>query len=362
MSFSKFKLWPHQIAAHDESLEIFKDDKFCRLLIVQPTGTGKTLTIANIITSPEIINTLKRDNTRPFRVVYRAHVNRLLTQARRLCVTHEKVRVIKSQDEWLTQNPNHTPDNIEIVFMSIGQKMNTLDFDLVVLDEAHHEACDTSQMFFEVAGKFPMIGLTATPDRSDGLMIKFNRFIMPISRKDAVKAGFVCEASVRTIVDTTSNKNKIDLFNEIFSKYINEFGQTIVFMRTLKEVKIVTDYINSLGKSAVAITNQSVDEIDTILDDFGLGKYQFVVNARKLGEGVDVAGVTDVFLGKAVGSYTDLNQYIGRASRVDVDRCVVWEFINPLSSNNLDSTFIVGKPKEHKIIYKKDNEWLEITK
>jgi hypothetical protein len=41
-----------------------------------------------------------------------------------------------------------------------------------------------------------------------------------------------------------------------------------------------------------------------------------------------------------------LNQWIGRASRPDSE-CFVFELINPLSGNNLDTTAVVGTPKRH---------------
>ena len=69
-------------------------------------------------------------------------------------------------------------------------------------------------------------------------------------------------------------------------------------------------------------------------------------------------GCTDVILGRQFGSYPQLNQVIGRAARPDSE-CRVWELINPLSANNLDTTVVVGTPVRHRLVSKLRGEWNE---
>ena len=59
-----------------------------------------------------------------------------------------------------------------------------------------------------------------------------------------------------------------------------------------------------------------------------------------------MSGCTSVLLGRNLGSYTQLNQYIGRCSRPDSDS-QVFELVTPLSGRNLDTTVVIGTPTEH---------------
>lgn len=362
MKFADKTLYDFQVEAYNQTLNHFKTNRYCRVLIKSPTGTGKTLIIGNIIFQTELQNVLMQGKDRKvFRVVFKSHMKRLNTQARRMFTKQKGVTVIESQKTWL--DPKFVSDvdsKVEIVFQVLGEKLDTkLDIDLIIYDETHHEACHTAQEFLEVAGKFPFIGVTATPDRADAMLIKFDKIVETITREEAVARGYICRTRLRSIVDT-HGKDKVALFKEIFAKYGKDMNQTLLFFRTLKEVDEVANFINSCGYIAVGVTNQSDAELDVILDSFAEGDIQFVVSAKKLGEGIDCAGVTDLYIGKQVGSYTDLNQFIGRAARPDDERCVVWENIKPLLGTNLDTTAVVGRPQEHTLIYKQGGEWYEL--
>lgn len=309
-----------------------------RILVEHPTGAGKTFTSGLIFSSDRVRKALGVNPNEPIRILFAAHKHRLLTQAER---------------EYADAS------NIELITHSIFSDLPTdKDWDVTILDESHHEACATFQYHLENLGNKPIIGLTATPDRADGSLIKFERIIAPISREQAVHEGWLAETYLYTFVDTPS-KSKTGIVVDIVENFGHEMGQTMVFMKTRAEVSAVTSYIELLGYSAVAILNQSEREINNILDGFSRGEVQFVVNCNKINEGVDVRNCQSVVLGRQYGSYPQLNQVIGRASRPDSD-CRVWELINPLSGRNLDTTAVVGVPKRHVLRHKVGEEWKEL--
>lgn len=361
VSFANFTFRPYQITAVKEACAAFESEDAARVLLKMPTGTGKTPVMCAIIVNDDIHSALLKGKTRTIlRVVFKSHLERLNEQAKRMLLLDSRVQVLKDQTEFGKIMPD-ADTTVQVVFQLLAEKLDiNLDIDLVVHDEAHHEACNTHQEFLEIAGKFAALGATATPDRADSLLIKFDHIIEPISRKVAVNDGYVCETDVRTIV--CGEKNKIPMFKSVFTKYHGDMGQTIVFCRTIKECIEVGEFIQSFGYRVFTTTNEtSAEELGTALDDLANGYYQFIVNAKRLGEGVDVAGITDVCIVKTLGSYTDLNQYIGRAARPDNPKCQVWEMVNPLAGNNLDCTFVVGKPKSHLVIYKVGDELNELS-
>lgn len=329
----------YQIAARNGVADAL-EKKINRVLIVKPTGSGKTLTIACSLSYEPIRQALGVKDGRPLRVLYAAHMHRLLSQAENTFAKEANVEIIP-----------------HCYFSDIPEDVLKEGWDVCVLDEAHHEACMSFQLQLEDLDNAPIIGLTATPDRPDGSLIKFEAIIEPISREQAVEEGYLAETNLNSFLDT-SGTDKTEVLMKLFKSYAEEMGQTMVFVRTKREVTALTLYLQKLGYSAVSVMDQNPEQLDRVLKDFELKKIKFLVNCYKIGEGVDVKGCSDVVLGRQLGSYTQLNQIVGRAARPDCD-CNVWELINPLSDRNLDTTVVVGTPKRHRLVYQKSGEWVE---
>lgn len=324
----------YQIASRTE-VEIFLEQGFKRILVQLPTGAGKTLTSGLIFSSERIRNALGVHG-RNLKVLFIAHMHRLLSQAEKEFANAENIDFIP----WSAFSS--LPDNLE--------------WDICCIDEAHHEACNTIQYQLDKIGDKPIIGLTANSERPDGLLIKFEKIVNPISREQAVREGWLADSEINTILDTPE-KNKVPVIKQLIESYGKHMGQTMVFVRTKKEVAALISWMEANTEySVVGILNQDGKELDKILDDFSTGKVQFIINCNRIGEGVDVKGCTDVILGRQFGSYLQLNQVIGRTSRPD-SKSVVWEFINPISATNLDSTVIVGTPKVHRLLFKRKGQW-----
>lgn len=337
--FGEAPLRWYQIAARNAAIAALAAGEK-RILIVLPTGAGKTITVACTMGAPEIRKALKIEGDRKVRVLFVAHKHRLLTQA-------ESTFAADSNVELITQS----------MFSDLSPELLKAGWDVCVLDESHHEACSSFQYQLEKLGDFPIVGLTATPDRADGCLIKFDNIINPITREQAVEEGYLAPTNIHTFVDVPS-KDKLEVLTDIFSNYAGQMGQTMVFVKTKKEVSAITLVLQTLGYQAVGVTDQSEKELNHTLDEFSKGTVQFIVNCNKINEGVDVKGCTDVVLGRQFGSYPQLNQVIGRAARPDSD-CNVWELINPLSGRNLDTTVVVGTPEFHRLVNKESGAWIE---
>jgi superfamily II DNA or RNA helicase len=312
-----------------------------RIIIHMPTGAGKTLSIAATMSYPALRRALGVTCDRPLRVLFIAHRDRLLTQAERTFTEESNVNLI-----------------LQSAFSDIPTEVINAGWDVCVIDECHHEAMASIQYHLELIGDKPIIGLTATPDRPDGLVIKFEEFVAPISREQAVAEGWLAETDLYSFVDVPT-KDKTDILKEVFDQYAEMMGQTMVFVKTRKEVAALERHLQSRGYDAVGLLQQNDQELNDILDEFSAGKHQFIINCGRVGEGVDVKGCTSVVLGRQLGSYVLLNQIIGRAARPDSD-CQVFELINPLSGRNLDTTVVVGTPRVHKLVFKKQGQWKDL--
>lgn len=329
----------YQIASRNQAIEALEEG-VSRILIVQPTGSGKTLTIVSSLSDPRFRRALGVTDDRPLRVLFLAHKHRLLSQADKTFVGDCNVDLI-----------------LQSAFSGIPDEVVEEGWDVTIIDEAHHEAMMSIQLQLETIGERPVIGLTATPDRADGCVIKFEVIVNPISREQAVEEGWLAETELNTFIDIPI-KDKTDIIRRIITEYGVEMEQVMIFVRTKAEVAAITEFLVEQGHEAIAITNQTEVQLDNLLNDFSDKKVQFLVNCNKINEGVDVAGCTDVILGRQFGSYPQLNQVIGRAARPD-SACRVWELINPLSARNMDTTVVVGTPARHRLISQARGEWVE---
>ncbi len=307
----------------------FLNDGFKRVLIVLPTGAGKTHTSRMLFKSKTLRDVLGVQN-RPLKLLFVTHKHRLSTQASRIYDKESNIIFIKQS-----------------VYSPIPQEVIEEGWDVTCVDEAHHEAMYSFQLLLDSIKQRPLIGLTATPNRKDGFLLKFQKIVCEISRKQAVEQGFLAKTFLNSVIDTGS-LNKVPLIKELLDNYLPEFGQTIIFMRTKKEVKEIETFLLEKGVAAIALLDQSEQELDHILDLFSDGKYQFLINCQKINEGVDVKNCEHIILGRQYNSANEINQAVGRASRPDSD-CNVWQLINP-TKNNLDTTDIVGEPETHRLI------------
>lgn len=323
----------YQQAVRNQVRKALKEG-YRNILIIQPTGTGKTISSAIILVDAEIREILGVID-RPIRVLFVSHRHRLLSQAEKTYADDE---------------------SIEIITQSVQSPLDpAVKFDLIVFDEAHHEATLSFQMQLEGFSKAPMIGLTATPDRNDGRLCKFEFFIEPMTRQQAVEQGFLAETQIHSYVDSP-DRSHVEIALDIVAWHGPTMGQSMVFARTKEDGQKLLAGIRALGYTAELLVDISEKELNKRLADFEAKKYKFCISCMKLGEGVDVKGCEEVLIARTLKSLGLLNQIIGRAARPD-SICVVREIINPLAVDNISALDIVGAPQSHDFHYRVRGDW-----
>ncbi len=322
-----------QLTVRNEVRAALADGKR-RICIIQPTGTGKTISSGLVLLDDEIRELLGVKN-RHLRVLFVSHRRRLLTQAES---TYAHI------------------EHLDIILHSMMSELDEkVQFDLVVIDECHHEATLSLQHQLERITKAPIIGLTATPDRNDGRLCKFDHFIEPITREEAVAQGFLAESDIFTFCDSPS-RTHVEISLDIIKDHHKAMGQQMVFCRTKEEGQEILNGIRAMGLTGELLVDISEKELNQKLGEFERKEHQFSVSCMKLGEGVDVKGCEGVLIARTLKSHGLLNQIIGRAARLGSD-CRIYEIINPLSDSNISAVDIVGVPRSHTFFYRVRGEW-----
>lgn len=349
----------YQVAARNETVDALREGHE-RVCVVLPTGAGKTLTAGLIMDAPDLREVLNIPVGQPIRVLMIAHRHRLLKQAADSYALVPGIRVLKD-DEYKTTamcasvTPAASSDNILFTTLStFGSIPKDLRWDIAFLDEAHHEAMLTFQYKLEQISKTPIVGLTATPDRADGTLCKFSKFVETLSREDAVAAGFLADSSVYSFIDSPAREH-VDMVMDIIELKRAVLGQTMVFVRTKHEATDLQKRITALKLSAVALVNIKEVSLNAELTKFEKGTVQFVISCNKIGEGTDVKGCESIIVGRTTQSLPLLNQLIGRSARPDCES-KIFEIINPLSNSNLTASDVVD-PHHHEIWYKVRHQW-----
>ncbi|MEO8034579.1 MAG: DUF3427 domain-containing protein [Acidobacteriota bacterium] len=164
--------WPHQ----REMLETLEVERYrhnrWRNLVVAATGTGKTVVAAldyrrlNDPTEP-LPWPVKR---RPLSLLFVAHRKEILEQSLSMFRT-----VMRDGSFGELYVDGQRPEEWRQVFASV-QSLTTLDleriepesFDVVIVDEFHHAAAPTYRRLLTHLRPRTLLGLTATPERTDG--------------------------------------------------------------------------------------------------------------------------------------------------------------------------------------------------
>ncbi|MEO8217930.1 MAG: DUF3427 domain-containing protein [Acidobacteriota bacterium] len=167
--------WPHQ----QKMLEALKVERYrhnrWRNLVVAATGTGKTVVAA---LDYRRLNDLAEPlpwsgTTRPLSLLFVAHRREILEQSLSMFRT-----VMRDGSFGELYVDGHRPDEWRHVFASIQSlsscgvtDINAHAFDIVIVDEFHHAAADTYRKLLTHLQPHMLLGLTATPERTDGRSI-----------------------------------------------------------------------------------------------------------------------------------------------------------------------------------------------
>ena len=207
-----------------ENLQKMREDGKTIALLYNATGVGKTITAA---TDAKAVGG---------RTLFLVNALKLASQAKE---TFAKVWPEATLGEYTGSQKDMTQTVIFATVQSISkdlEKFSPTDFDYLIVDECHHAAANTYQKIFTYFHPKFILGLTATPERSDGedMLELFQNVAHKMDLKTAVDRGVLVPIRcirVKTNIDLTDVRingikyNSQDLESKLF---IPERNQLIV--------------------------------------------------------------------------------------------------------------------------------------
>jgi superfamily II DNA or RNA helicase len=284
----------------------------------------------------------------------------------------------------LTGEQKEHEDNCDVLFASKDtlrqpdqlSQFSDDHFRYIVVDEVHHGQSPT---YREIIGYFQptfMIGMTATPDRTDRKDI-FELFdykkIYEIPLSDAIERGFLVPYTYYGLTDDVdyskirfqNNRYRVDDLeryliiperNEaIISEYLEKGNgdKAIGFCVSIKHAERMADFFREHDIMAAAIHSESPDS-DTLLAQFRDDKLQVAFTVDLFNEGVDFPNVRVLLFLRPTESKTVFLQQLGRGLRLCTgkDRVRVLDFIGNYKRANQIRKYL---SKESRVTGTKEN-------
>lgn len=331
----------YQVECRESCHREWKDNT--STLVVQATGTGKTILFASII--PDF---------QPKRAMVIAHREELIWQARDKIA---KVTGLECGVEMADKFVNNSLFGEFPVIVSTVQtqtskfgdrtrmsRFNPKDFGLLIIDECHHSTAKSYRnvinYYTQGNPELKVLGVTATPDRTDkealGQLFEtvafdyeildaiHDGYLVPI-KQQFVSVGGLDFSEVRT---TAGDLNGADLANVMESEKnmqgvcgaaieIIGANRAIVFTCSVKQGEQGAEIFNRHKAHSAAWVCGTTDKDDRrqMLADFREGKIQVVFNCGVLTEGFDDSGVEVIIMARPTKSRSLYAQMAGRGTR-----------------------------------------------
>ena len=319
-------LRPYQHTAVEKIRQAYRQGNRS-VLFVLPTGGGKTVVFSHIA---------EQAAGRGNRICVLVHRQELLRQASAslsaLGVRHGLIASGRSMDlsapvqvasvQTLARRLRHIPPNL---------------FQLLVIDEAHHSNAGTWARVLAHCSTARVLGVTATPCRSDGrgLGEHYQSLVMGPTPAELTEQGFLAAARVLappgpSMVSLRKRMGDFDMSQAgqilqagqamgdclaHYRRYLD--GQTaIAFCCSVAHAEAVAELFNRHGVPSASIDGTMDSSTrEQLLGDLGAGRLKVLTSCQLIGEGVDVPSVAGCILLRPTQSVSLHLQMIGRCLR-----------------------------------------------
>lgn len=309
-----------------DNLKRMREDGKTIALLYHATGVGKTITAA---TDAKAVDG---------RTLFLVNALKLASQAKE---TFAKVWPEASLGEYTGSQKDMTQTVIFATVQSISkdlEKFSPTDFDYLIVDECHHAAANTYQKIFTYFHPKFILGLTATPERSDGedMLELFQNIAHKMDLKTAVERGVLVPIRcirVKTNIDLTDVRingikyNSQDLESKLFIpernqlivdaylRYVNG-KKTVIFCASVDHAAEIAKLLRDNGVKAEAVSGRDrVGIRDKIMKDYETGSTNVLCACDLLNEGWDSPHTTVLFMARPTMSKTIYMQQLGRGTR-----------------------------------------------
>lgn len=246
-------------------------------IIVSPTGSGKTP--IGLKAAKDIIDQIEtlRPGTKPEEVgvIWFAHRRELLEQAKR-------------ENDQLIGCPNFHA--VSIFDAEPERHIAQYKVRVMIVDEGHHAACGSAvNCFLRVNPEF-LIGLSATPMRTDKMELGFQIQVQDAGYHRLIQEGWLSKFDHYLFEGAFTPENMA----RVYLAEPERWGQSVAWFLTRDECEACERLLIAGGVRATTVTGDSDREEQ--LAAFGRGEYDILLNIQVLTEGWDYPALKTAFV------------------------------------------------------------------
>ncbi len=339
---------PNDMQAHAlEALQALHDLGEQRALLISATGTGKTYLAA-----------LEVAAQRPRRVLFVAHRKRILEAS---CKSFK--RVLGASYSYAFLDPAHPDPQATCVFAMVSTLARRLDrlpadaFDYIIIDEAHRAGAQSYRAVMEHFQPEFYLGMTATPDRTDGYDVYSlfdHQIAYRITLKDALANDMLAPFHYFGISDLEIDDQAVDdpaLFTRLVSdervrhiiQKIEEYSVGrhrcgLIFCNRNDEARTLSAKFNERGYRTRALSGADSDDVrNQAIDQLESGALQYLLTVDIFNEGIDIPALNQIIMLRRTESPIVFIQQLGRGLRKapGKDYTLILDFIGNYQKNYL---------------------------
>lgn len=338
-----------------EALAALHERRDPRALLVSATGTGKTYLSAFDVKAAA-----------PVRVLFLAHRKRILTAS---MASYKKLLGDNYTYGLYRAGGDGTEFTCTFAMCStICGYLDKIDaelFDYIVIDEAHRVGAKGYQRILEHFKPKFCLGMTATPNRTDGydVFALFNHVIAyQITLQDALREDMLAPFHYFGIADLAIDEEEqsdFTLFSKLTSEArvnhiidkIEEYSvkkdgrKGLVFCSRLEEARELAKQFTQRGYESEAIDGSDSDaERDEVIRKLESGELEYIFSVNILNEGVDIPAVNQIIMLRRTESSIVFVQQLGRGLRKadNKESTLVLDFIGNYQQNFLIPVALSG--------------------
>ncbi|WP_283389214.1 DEAD/DEAH box helicase [Barnesiella viscericola] len=355
------------------------------ILYQMPTGTGKTRLFTSIIRD---INVWGLRHNIKYRILIIAHRSELVEQSSRsLDKYHIKHGILAGamKDKRDLTQPIQIASIQTITHPSNRSLIEELQFDFIIIDEAHHAVANSYQKLWKLCPHSKKLGVTATPWRmnNSGFTQIFDVYIPSMSIKEFIQKGWLAAYQYYSIPNSSEIIKSIESIRDFDLEGDYKISAlTQIFDTSKIRAQLYNSYVkNALGKKGIIYSisrehsehictqyrrhNIAIENIDSetpakvrenIIKAFKNGEIDIIVNVDIFSEGFDCPDIEFIQLARPTKSLVKYLQQVGRGLRKNGNkRCIILDNVGLYSRFGLPDedrdweSFFYGNKVGHSI-------------
>ena len=336
-------------------------------LIISATGTGKTVLSA--------LDVRRMGAKRMLFVVHRLNIaKKAMSEFRKVFGNTKTMGLYTGSGEL-----NTDADFIFSTVQTINSRrhlanFSPTDFDYVIIDETHRAGAETYKTVLNYFKPSFLLGMTATPERTDGFDI-FSLFdhsiAFEIRLQSAMEADLLCPFHYFGIADIEIEDKNNPLysdFNKLTSNKriqhiidaLKEYGaddeepRGLIFCSRIEEAKALADGFNQRGIPSLALSGSDSESFREKaierLEGIGPNKLDYLFTVDIFNEGIDIPSINQIVMLRPTSSAIIFVQQLGRGLRKASGKeyLTVIDFIGNYSNNYLIPMALFGDSSYNK--------------